>query len=293
MTVEAPAAAGGAPAPGAGDGGGQPNVSGGYNPNAPAAPATPAAPAPVDFATIIPAEYKDKPWIKDTKDLPSLFKRTDDLISELGKRPSAIPQETASAEDWAKFNKSFGVPEKPEDYKFSAPPPGLESTPDFQKGVQDILHKAGISARQFKAIEPAWNNLMLEMAKNTQAGAQALDSDFAKLATATFGERKEKALSQAKAMIDKFAPESVKAHVGKLSNENLIIMAGVLDKIITTYVSEDQIPSGGGATPASGEQAKRDEAIKIMQTDAYKNAFDPGHEAAVKKVAELYGTASK
>lgn len=285
---------------GSGDGGAPPAppappVSGGasypgHTPP-PAAGTPPTPPAVPEFATLIPAEYKDKPWVKDTKDLPTLFKRVDDLQSELGKRPSAIPQENAKPEEWTAFNKAFGVPEKPEDYKFSQVPDGLESSPEFQKGVQDVLHKAGISARQFKLIEPAWNSLMLEMAKNTQAGAQALDKDFDKLANTTFGERKDAALSRSKAMIDKFIPPGMKPHLAKLSNENLIIMAGVLDGIISKYVSEDDIPKGGGggAGPA-GEEARREEARKLMQSDAYKNGFHPEHAATVQKVAELYRT---
>lgn len=277
-------AGGGVGAGGAGGGAG--GAGGGAPAGGTAGGGAPAAP---EFSTLIPEGFKEKQWVKETKDLPTLFKRVDDLQSELGKRPSAIPQENAKPEDWEKFNKAFGVPEKPEDYKFSAPPAGLESSAEFQKGVQDILHKAGISARQFKAIEPAWNALMLEMAKNTQAGAQALDQDFDKLANTVFGERKDTALQNAKAMIDKFTPDAVKPHVAKLSNENLIIVAGVLDKIISTYVSEDEIPRGGGGSgAANGEQAIRDEAQKLMLTDAYKNAFDPKHKETVEKVNALY-----
>lgn len=286
--AEGGAAGGGASG---GDGGASGGGSGGYNPNLPPAGGAPAAP---DFATLIPAEFKDKPWIKETKDLPSLFKRTDDLLTEIGKRPATIPHETSKPEEWAAFNKAFGVPEKPEGYEFSKVPDGLETSPEFQKGMQKILHEAGISARQFKTIEPLWNKFALEMATKTQAGAQALDKDFDKLAVATFGERKDKALAGAKAMIEKFTPESVKAHVGSLSNENLIILAGVIDGIVQKYVSEDQLPgASGGAGGATGEQAKRDEALKIMQTDAFRNPFDPGHAAAVEKVNAIYRSLSK
>lgn len=260
----------------------------GYSPHVAPAPTAP------DFATLVPADFKDKPWVKETKDISALFKRTDDLLTEMGKRPAAIPQENAKPEEWAAFNKAIGVPEKPEDYKFGEVPAGLESSPEFQKGMQKMLHEAGISARQFKLIEPLWNKFALEMATNTAAGAQALDKDFDKLANTTFGERKDKALAGAKAMIDKFAPESVKPHVGSLSNENLIILAGVIDGMVQKYVSEDQLPGAGGAAGgAAGEQGKRDEALKIMQTDAFKNAFDPGHAAAVEKVNSIYRSLAK
>lgn len=276
----APAAA----APAAGD-----PARAGFPAHSPAAGAPAGAAAPVEFEKLIPEAYKDKPWVKETKDVETLFKRVDDLTGELGKRPSAIPQDNAKPEEWAKFNKAFGVPEKPESYEFSAPPEGLKADPEFQKSIQGILHKAHVSARQFKAIEPAWNALMLEMAKNTGAAAQALDIDFDKLASSTFGDRKDRALQVSKAMIDKFTPDSVKPHLANLGNKELIIMAGVLDKIIQTYVSEDQLPppGGGGGGPV-GDEARRAEALKIMQSEEYKNGFHPRHAEAVAKVDALY-----
>lgn len=258
----------------------------GYPAHVPPAGAPPAA---VEFEKIIPEAYKDKPWVKETKDVETLFKRVDDLTSELGKRPSAIPQENAKPEEWQKFNKAFGVPEKPEGYEFSAPPEGLKADPDFQKSIQGILHEAGVSSRQFKKIEPAWNALMLQMAKNTGAAAQALDADFDKLAGSTFGDRKDRALQTSKAMIDKFTPDALKPHLANLGNKELVILAGVLDGIITKYVNEDELPppGGGGGGPV-GSEARRAEALKLMQSEEYRNAFHPKHKEVVAKVEELY-----
>lgn len=302
MGIEGEGAGGGAAAPAAGTAGAAAPAAGagapaviddpnraGYNPGGGAAPAA-AAPAGPTFESLVPAEFKEKPWVKETKDLPTLFKRVDDLQSELGKRPSAIPQETAKPEEWQKFNKAFGVPDKPEDYKFSAPPPGLESNAEFQTGIQKILHEAGVSARQFKAIEPAWNALQLQMAKNTQAGALALDADFDKISSTVFGERKDKAIAGAKSLMDQFTPAVLKPHIGSLSNEALVIMAGILDGVRAKFISEDHIPSGtgdGGGT-GGGEAARREEARKIMASPEYNNPFHPDNAKLIEKVKRLY-----
>lgn len=256
--------------------------------------AEPAVPVAGDFASMIPAEFKDKSWVKETKDLPGLLKRTDDLISELGKRPGAIPQDNAKPEEWQAFNKAFGVPEKPEGYEFSPVPEGVQTSPEWQKSVQAMLHKANISAKQFKAIEPVWNEMMVEMGRAAGANAAQLDKDFDKLADTTFGDRKDKALANSKAMIDKYAPEAVKAHAAQLSNENLIIVAGVIDGIINEYVSEDQIPnSGGSAGGASGEEAKRAQALELMKSAEFRDAFNPKHKETVAKVNALYESFKK
>lgn len=268
----------GAPAPGA---------------PAPGAPA-PGAPAPVDFTTLIPADFKDKPWVKETKDLTSLFKRTDDLITEIGKRPAGIPQDNATPDQIAAFNKAWGVPDKPEGYQFQPLPKELgEANPEFQNSVRAMFHKNGVSAKQAAGLEKEWNDIALAMVKKSTDAADALDKDFEKLKTEVFGNRAAEAVKGAGVLISKFVPEKMKAHVANLPNEQLIILASVIDGIRKEYIPEDRMPQGGGPAVGLSVEEKRAKAQKLMALPAYQNQFHKDHAATKKEVDEIYASLPK
>lgn len=254
-------------------------------------PATPAAGTPPEFSSIIPKEFVERPWVKDTKDIPSLFKRVDDLLVEVGKKPAGIPQDNAKPEEWNDFNKAFGVPEKPEMYEFGKVPEGLEVNPDFQNNMKGILHKAGVSKRQSKVLEEGFNAMLLQVAKGQAEANEKVNKDFDALADSTFGERKAKVMETGRALIAKFIPESLKSHIDKLPNESLMVLAGVLDGVAKQYIKEDDLPKGAGAgTGNMGEQQRRDEGKKLMASEAYRNPLHAEHDATVRKVRELYQT---
>jgi hypothetical protein len=244
----------------------------------------------LDFSKMIPQDFQDKPWLKETKDLPSLLKRTDGLISELGKKPAGIPQENAKPEEWTAFNKAFGVPEKPEEYDIGTVPEGLTKNENFEKGMRSDMQKAGLNKRQAKMMAESYHKNLAAMAKEMGLAQEKNNTDFDKLATDTFGERKDKALATGKALLAKYtegASPAVKEHIASMPNESLISMALVLDGIVKDYIKEDQLPGGkGGGAPTADE--KRVEARKLMASEAFSNPNHPDHAATVEKVNSLY-----
>jgi len=254
----------------------------------------PADPQPSypDLNTIVPAEYKDREYLKDVKDVPGVFKKLDNAVTTLGKRPTGIPHDNADPKEWDAFNKSFGVPEKADDYQLGNPPEGLPKDENFQKGVKGIFHKAGVSARQAKILEKEWNDMMLQTLKASGVAVEKQDADFTKLAGEVFGDRQEKALGDAKILLAKYAPEKVKPHLESLSNENLILMAGVLDGIRREYINEDDLTGGPAASAAMSSEEKRVKGKELMASKAYSDPFHPDHNKTVEEVQRLYGTAA-
>lgn len=253
---------------------------------------TPPAPTPnfPDIATIVPPDFKDKPWVKETKDVPSLFKRVDGLLTEIGKRPAGIPADTAPDTEWQSFNKAFGVPEKPDDYKLSDPPAGVPKNEKYNNGIKSVFHKAGVSARQAAILEKGHNELVAQLLKEQGAAGAQADADFDKLADETFGQAKPEVLKNANLLIAKFVPEKMKTHVANLSNENLIVLAGVIEGIRKEYIAEDRLPAGGGAPTNMTADQKRAKGIELMASKAYTDSFHPDHERVVAEVKALYGT---
>lgn len=256
---------------------------------------TPPAPAVIDFpeiGKITPPEFKDKPWVGEIKDVPSLFKKVDWLQTKLGERPAGIPQDTAPKEEWDKFYAAFGRPEKPDAYQFGAVPEGLQVDENFQKEIKNVMFAAGVNGKQAKILEEGYNKLLLQSVEGQKGKAAEQDKQFIEMTTKVFGQEKDQALKIAKALIDKHTSTEVKPYLAGLPNEALIVMADTLRNIQKTYIREDQLPTGAGSGvgPVSQEQ-RRAEGQKLMASEAYTNAFHPEHEATVKKVRELYGTA--
>jgi len=248
-------------------------------------PSEPTAPV---FADIVPADYKDAPWVQDVKDIPSLFKMTGDLKSEMGKRVGGIPQADATDEQWGEFNKAFGVPEKGEGYELEAPTPAME---EFQKGLRDIYLKHDISQRQ----AGGFNESLIDLMESFSPDSAVSDEEFSKISKEVFGDREEEALKIAKGLLTEMQadlPESLKEVFDKLPNKQLLALAAGLDKIQSKYINADDLPRTDGASVSGAmtPEEKRAEGSRLMASPEYENMLHPGHKAVAARVRELYGT---
>lgn len=265
------------------------------DPAAPPAPITPAptpdpiAPTYPDVATLVPADYKDREYLKGIKDVPDLFKKLDESQKLIGKRPAGIPQDNAKPEEIAAFNKAFGVPEKPEAYELVVPEKGAMPK-EMLEGIKKVFHGAELSAKQAKKVSEGWNGLVAEIQKAAGVQAAQQDTDFTKLATEVFGEQKDQVLATAKTIIDKHVDPKMKEHINALSNENLIVLASVVESIRKQYITEDNIPGGGegGAGGADSFEAKREAARQKMASEAYRNPLHPDHARVKAEVDAVY-----
>lgn len=249
------------------------------------------APATPDFQTLIPAEYKEKPWVKETKDLPSLFKRTDGLLSELGKRPAGIPAETAPETEWQAFNKAWGVPEKADDYKLSEVPEGMPKNENYTKGIKSVFHKAGVSQRQAAILEKGHNELVQNLLKEAGVETEKNDADFEKLSEEAFGTEKETVLKNAKILVSKFAHPKFADQLANADNKTLVLLASVVEGLRKEYISEDRFPTGGSAPVGMTLEQKQAKGRELMATPAYSDPFHADHEKTVQEVNRLFGTA--
>jgi len=240
------------------------------------------APAGPSFQDIVPAEYADKPWVKDVKDIVGMFKMTDGLKSEMGKRPGGIPQENASDEERAAFNKALGVPDSVDGYELSDP---AEGGGDFQNQMKDIMLKAGVPAGMAKQLDEGYNEIM----KGLQPDPEAQDAEFTKMATNMFGDRTDAVLADVKSLMADNVHESMKEEVNNLPNKYLVTLASVLDSVKQKYINEDDLPRGQGnanAGPtASEKQARR---MEIISLPAFKDKSNPQHKALYAEWNSLY-----
>lgn len=271
---------------------------GGYNPNKGAADAAAAAAAAAagaqgaqGSAFKIPDEYKDKPYLKDVKDLNSLLKMLDGAQSKLGQRPAGMPQDSAPQAEWDKWYASIR-PEKAEMYEFKrdeAVAKALGTTPEIETKVKGIFHKWGITKAQAVGLQQDYEALQMDLGKEHLAKAQAEDEAFQKLGETSFGKDADSVMKQGKILLERLTPANMKPFLPKLSSEALVVLAGVLKSVKDKYIAEDIIPdgdnNGAGALTEAEISAK---AREIMARPEYSNGTLPGHDAAVQAVKELY-----
>jgi len=255
----------------------------------PVTPETP--PVAPNFIDTIPEGFRDKPYMKDIDSTEKLYSAFDGLQKKIGERPGGVPQEGATDEEWKQFNKSFGVPDTAAEYKVSEVqlPEGVTKDEDMSKALVDAAHKAGLSAKQFNALEPKFNEIMVAAAQKQIAQQAENDTAFDSAANDLFKDKRDEILESSRKLIAEHIPEAFKDKLADLPNESLLVMAGVLDSIKTKYISEDgpTTPGAPGAGPQTMDE-RRAEVRKLMMTPAYKSKMHPDHAATTAKIKELY-----
>ncbi len=233
-------------------------------PNSTPTDTTPTPEAPT-FESIVPAEFADKAWVQDVKNIDGFFKMADDMKSELGRRAEAAAPK---------------APETVEGYELSEP-----ANPEFQAAIKDLFLKNGVPAEMAKGLDEGWNELVSKFAPNQEE----LDAEFAKMTDEVFGNRADEAVQIAKNLLAEHTPESMKDQVNALGNKELTIMASVLDSIQAKYINEDDLPrERGGASGAESADELRSRAKAIMATPEWSSKAHPGHAAAAAEVARIY-----
>lgn len=245
----------------------------------------------------VPQEFHDRPYLKDLLDKPwdkergaEVFKKLDGAESLLGKRPTIPDPKTAKPEDLDKFFAQFAE-EKPEGYEIPLEK-DAKVDPDFVKAIQAGFHAGKISKVQAQNMLKVVNEWAV---KSRQAAAQAkakADAEFDTLAKTMLGQENKATMERVKNLIAEHAPSVAKASIAKLDDNNLLIMAAVIDGIYKKYASEDEIKagagSGSGATGAGGVTEKREKAKALMVEITKLKPMDPKVDELQKQVNQLY-----
>lgn len=245
-------------------------------------------------AFAIPDAYKDKPYLKGVDSPDKLFALLDGSQALIGKKH--IPDDTSKPEEWEDFFKRVGRPDKPEAYAFDDKdlPADYKRDENFTNTMKAAMHKVGLSAKQAQALVKEFDNTIITMRKThgeqTAAEKAAQDKAFDEITAKHFNTRKDEVLVNANKLLMEFTPKELQPYLNNLPNEQLTLMAAVLDGIRTKYIKEDGTPPGGvNGSGIGGTLAERTaEAQRLMTTDAYNNPFHPDHEATRKKISDLF-----
>lgn len=267
-------------------------------PSTPApAPASPAGgAAPELFSTVIPEEYRDKPYLKDFLSKPvgpetykELFKKVDGLETVVGKKSVGIPAADAKPEDWEAFRAKLR-PETPDAYDF---PVGKDADPVFLKDIKETFHAAGVEKGQAAKIVEGLKKAIDTQNAGLLAAQKAHNDEFDAMRAKLFGAEHDKVMANSKAMLEENAPAAVKPFINDLDNKALIVMAGVLDSLKKRYGVEDTIDGGEGNANNADAAALQAEGLKLLADPAFKDFTDPRHAEVVARKTQVFAALGK
>lgn len=253
--------------------------------------------ADATLSELIPAELREKPYLKDFLTLPQnpesfgkLFKKLDGAEALVGKRGPSLPAADAKDEEWDNFFAPLR-PAKADEYVL----PGKEGVkPDeaFVKSVRESFFAAGIPKRQaekfmakFGPEMEAYSAAKAQAQKDAQAKA---DAEFETLSKAALGDSNKAVIARVNATMKELCPAPMKAYLDKLSNENLVIMAAVIDAVQKKYMSEDELNPKPNGNAGGGEKSVSDRGRELMASKAYNDPWHPEHDKVVAEVNALY-----
>jgi len=253
-----------------------------------------AEPETKTLKEVIPQEFHDRGYLKDLLDKPQgpeafadVFKKLDGAESLIG-RKIGIPGADAKPDEIEKFYSSLR-PGKVEDYDLK----GLGEKPDeeFVKMLRTAAHKRGLSKVQLSGFTEDLSAFFKGRSDQATTKQKEQDTAFDDIVAKAFGKDEEVILERANAAIKEHTPESLKPYLDKISNENLAVMAGVINAVLVKYVPEDDLKGkgkggSGGSAPTVEDLNK--EAIALQSSDAWKDFRHPEHQKTVDRVQEIY-----
>ncbi len=245
----------------------------------------------------VPNEYSNEGWAKDLKSYPEVWTKlagSEKLIGQKVEGKIDLLKEDSKPEEVNAFYKTLGRPDEAKSYAFNR-----EGQPEEMKNyqsdeadnvVKEIFHKYGLTNKQATGIQKDYEKMLEAQLLEQIETQKKSDLSFDEAVAKTFGNDKDAVLASSKALLEKFTPEGYGDHIKTLDNDSLIVMAGVLNNIKNTYISEDAFNTlkGGGGSGGNSEAELRARAKELMASKEWTDPFNPRNKEVKDEVKELY-----
>ena len=243
--------------------------------------------AQVDWRESLPEDLKSDPSLLTVKDVPGLAKSYIHAQKMIGADKIALPGKNASEEEWDAVYNKLGKPEEAKTYEedFGDLPIPEENVKNFK----DAAHKLGLNQTQFKGLTTWYKDLIKTQVEDINVDADTKRAESEAALRKEFGKTYDAKLKSSQRVFQtygdtKFLDVELKDGT-KLGDHPTFIklMSNIADTI-----SEDKIATGEkGSEFFTPAEAKRKIAELTVTGSPYWNRKDPGHEDAVKEVADM------
>jgi len=246
----------------------------------------------------IPDEYKDHQMVKNAKSVGDIVKSWAHAQSMVGKDKIVIPDENATAEDWAAVYNKLGRPESKDKYELEVNKEvGVDE--HLVNGFKEAAHKSGLTQSQAKEVLSWYTEYNKESANGiNQQSQDKIKADIDALKQ-EWGSSYDAAIKNAQTGA-RYYEEKIPELKDLLSVPEVGSNPGMLKlmKMVGERVGEGKLEDGGdvkhfGLSPAEAKE----KANKIIGNyDEEKNPYykkdHPDHDRTVKEVQELMEIAS-
>ena len=243
--------------------------------------------AQVDWRENLPEDLRNDPSLTTVKDVPGLAKSYIHAQKMIGADKIAIPGKNASEEEWDAVYNKLGKPEEAKTYEEDLG--DLPIPEENVKNFKDTAHKLGLNQIQFKGLTSWYKDNLKTQVDNMNVDADTKRAESEAALRKEFGKTYDAKLKSSQRVFQtygdtKFLDVELKDGT-KLGNHPTFIklMSNIADTI-----SEDKIATGEkGSEFFTPAEAKRKIAELTVTGSPYWNRKDPGHEDAVKEVADM------
>lgn len=263
----------------------------------------PTGDTPFDFRPLLPEDIRTDPvWdpikVKDQAEfIQTVGKGYVHAQRSIGTARLPVPQKDWKPEDWAKFNKTLGVPEKPEDYatpdfKFNK---GLELVPESLAKYKALFHTLGLRPDQAAKLQQAYFEDINGTFAEREQQRVANQGESALKLKEMFGDKTQAKLDIATTVLKKFGTEellSTMTEAGLTGNPDFV-------KFLSTIGEGIMDDNAGGAGDGGFDAGPRANALQEIgalkgNTEFQKRLNDrsnPGHAEAVAQWTNLHKAA--
>lgn len=245
----------------------------------------------VDFKTLIPEEYKDKPFLQNITDLNSLLKSYENAQQLIGKKTIGIPDEKTSVEDRENFYRKLGKPENIDDYALEHTYVkifGEEKGKNYDKKLKEVFHKNNLTSEQAKSVHIQMADLAKEIETDYVNQLQSKELEITNSIKNTIGSEIDAVSSKATAVIEKFVDKNIQDIIVKnLDEKSKLVLSSVLSKVYDNFLSSDKLPDKNMLTSLENLATIKSEITKLFSHEAYYNPQHPEYQIVRKKMEDL------
>lgn len=271
-------------------------------PNPDNAQAQPQA-EPVSFSwkSQLSADLKNSPTLQKFDDtaegLGKAFTSHLSLEKMLGNEKIPVPKGDDDAEGWARYNKAFGVPDKPDGYKLPdyAAPEGFKNPVDKAK-FMEVAHKYRLTPQQAQGLHKDYTDMVYGEYNRLVGEYTAKMNDTKTALRKEWGDAYDSNVELGNFVINKFA--------GDEETANFIISQMIQDPRTIKFMadigkqfSENKIGDFQYRQFSKSPEEAQKEIDSILKNPEHPynsmKATQQEHEAAVDYVNRLYATVNK
>lgn len=239
----------------------------------------------------LPEDLRDNPSIRDIKDVDSLAKSFVHAQSMMGKDKVVIPGPNASDEERSDFYSRLGRSEK-----YSIPKPDMPEGVEFDQELSDkmlgIMHKAGLSDSQAKAIYDSYNEYEREFHSKTQKDMETRNGEWKQQIKTDWGKAYDTELAKAQNAMTEFGGDELKQWMNKTGEgDNPLLLkffAKVGGLISEPNVSTSERSNFGVYTPGAAQEEIANLKLDKDFQSAYMDSAHPAHKDALDKMTKLF-----